>query len=61
MSKETTGTVDIPPNEIAKIKSAFILGFGSISITVTADSCTKTATATLLGPFVFLLNKSAES
>jgi hypothetical protein len=49
---ETATTVDIPAGEQVSIKSGLILGFGPATITVDAGGVVKTATGTVLGPFV---------
>jgi hypothetical protein len=52
--KVKTGTVpQIAPDTAQKINTGLILGLGTINITVTAADAEKTATAFLLGPFVF--------
>jgi hypothetical protein len=49
----STGVIpSIDPGASAVIKSRFILGFGSHNITITADTRTKTAVATLFFCFV---------
>jgi hypothetical protein len=50
---ETTDTIaSLPPGESVEIESGFILGLGATTITVTAESSTKTATGTVLLFFV---------
>jgi hypothetical protein len=52
--KVKIGTVpQIAPDTAQKINTGLILGLGTINITVTAADAEKTATAFLLGPFVF--------
>jgi len=49
---ETTGTIDVPAGGQVTVKSGFVLGFGPCTITVTAGDSSKTASGTVLGPFV---------
>jgi hypothetical protein len=49
---EKSGSVNIPMESSTTIKSGFILGIGATTITVQAGDSVKTATATVLGPFV---------
>ncbi len=52
--KETTGSIaKIVPGFTPTIQTGFIFGLGTIDITVTAADAEKTATAFLLGPFIF--------
>jgi hypothetical protein len=53
VGKEKSGTISsLAPGASVTIKTGFMLGFGSIAITVTADTATKTADAKLLLFFV---------
>jgi len=49
---EKSGTATVQPDGTTTIKSGLMLGFGAITITVTADTATKTADAKLLLFFV---------
>jgi hypothetical protein len=50
---EKSGTlIQMAPNETKTITTGFVLGFGKITITVTAADVEKTAVAFLLGPLV---------
>ncbi len=50
---ETTGTIDtLAAGDSASISTGFILGIGGVDITVTAGSAKKTASATVILPFV---------
>ena len=51
VGKSKTGTVDIPAGGQVIVKD-FVIGFGKTTITVTADTATKTATGTVLLFFV---------
>jgi len=46
------GSASIEPGSSITINTGFILGFGSVDITVTADDKTTTASGFVLGPFV---------
>jgi hypothetical protein len=46
------GTISIPAGDSATIKTGLIFGFGGVDITVNAAGITKTASGTVLGPFV---------
>lgn len=52
VGKEKSGTATLQPGASTTIKTGFMLGFGAITITVTADTATKTAEAKLLLFFV---------
>jgi len=52
LGRHTTGTfVKIAPGFSPKATTGFVLGFGTVTIHVTAGDAEKTATAMLLGPF----------
>jgi hypothetical protein len=52
-SQGTNGVIpNIPAGQDTTIKSGFILGFGRITITVSAIEATKTANGLLIGPFL---------
>lgn len=52
LGRQTTGTfIKIMPGFNPKAKTGFALGFGTVSIHVTASNAEKTATALLVGPF----------
>ena len=47
------GTIStLAPGASQTVKIGFVLGFGGVTITVAADGATKTASGTVLGPFV---------
>ena len=51
----TTGTLlKIQPGFSPQIRTGFLLGVGTLTITVTADDAEKTVSALLLGPFVLI-------
>jgi Peptidase family C25/Propeptide_C25 len=50
--KEKTGTATLAPGDSITINTGLILGFGTITITITADTATKTTSAKLLLFFV---------
>ena len=53
LGRETTGVITkIVPTFEPTAQTGFILGFGSITVTVTAEEAEKTATAFILGPFI---------
>jgi hypothetical protein len=53
LGRETTGTfIKILPGFAPKAKTSFVFGFGSVDILITAGELEKTATATLIGPFL---------
>ncbi|UCB57916.1 MAG: hypothetical protein JSV67_04715 [Thermoplasmatales archaeon] len=52
LGKEKSGIATLGPGDSMTISTGFMLGFGGIDITVTADAATKTASATLLLFFV---------
>jgi hypothetical protein len=53
LGREASGTFSkILPGFIPKAKTGFVFGVGSVDILVTAGDAEKTATATLLGPFI---------
>ncbi len=52
IGKEKGGTVTIPAGGEATIKSGFIFGIGSATITVTISGASKTASGFVLGPLV---------
>jgi hypothetical protein len=49
---EKSGTVNVPMESSTTISSGFILGIGATTITVQAGDSIKTASGTVLGPFV---------
>jgi hypothetical protein len=49
---EASETFNIPQDDDVTISSGFILGIGAATITVSAGNVIKTATGTVLGPFV---------
>ena len=49
---ETTTTINVAAGAEETISSGFILGLGAAEITVTAGGASKTASGTVLGPFV---------
>jgi hypothetical protein len=49
---EASGTILIPAEGSATISSGFILAIGKVTITVTVDKLTKTASGLALGPFI---------
>jgi hypothetical protein len=52
LGRHTTGTfAKIAPGFSPKATTGFVLGFGTVTIHVTAGDAEKTATAMLLGPF----------
>jgi len=52
IGKEKSGTIDIAPGQEQTIKTGFILGIGSVTVTVNAGSASATAKGFMLGPFV---------
>ena len=52
MGAHKEGSASIQPGSSITIKTGFILGFGSVDITVSADDKTATASGFVLGPFV---------
>ncbi len=53
LGKETTGTfTKIVPGFGPRAKTGFVFGFGRVDILVTVGDVEKTATGTLLGPFI---------
>ncbi len=53
LGKETTGTfTKIVPGFGPRAKTGFVFGFGRVDILVTVGDIEKTATATLVGPFI---------
>ncbi len=57
LGRQTTGTIlKILPGFTPLVKTGFVFGLGPSTITVTADTASKTVSAFLLGPFVLLKN-----
>jgi hypothetical protein len=52
VGKEKSGTATLQPGASTTVKTGLMLGIGAITITVTADTATKTAEAKLLLFFV---------
>lgn len=55
LGRQTIGTlVKIQPGFSPQVHTDLVLGLGTVTITVTADSAEKTASAFLLGPFILI-------
>jgi hypothetical protein len=55
LGRQTTGTIlKILPGFNPLVKTGFLFGLGKTTITVTADTASKTVSAFLLGPFVII-------
>jgi hypothetical protein len=58
LGTEKSGTLmQLDANGTETISTGFILGFGTVGITVTAADAEKTATAFVLGPFAFVVRR----
>jgi len=55
LGRQTTGMLNvIQPGFNPKIKTGFVFGIGSLSITVTADTAEKTVSGFIFGPIVLV-------